>query len=191
MSQSKLESVIEQVTNQLVGNIVSWCLNYFMLPLLGMPQSVKTATIITLIFSISSFIRGYMLRRFFNWLENREKVRPRITYVNPPFVLKRVPVELLTVEQIAKLTNRDKAWLGNWAGFYKIHETIEPVVLQYIYRAGSPDEGKIRINRNDKAPILISKQNIGAAFRKFKKITKLEEATTAHRRIIAYSIDLY
>lgn len=73
MSQTKLESVIEQVVNQGVGNILAWSINYFVLPIFGMPQSVGKATLITLIFSVISFIRGYAVRRFFDWWKHRDK----------------------------------------------------------------------------------------------------------------------
>lgn len=187
MSQTKLQSAYEQVMNQMIGNVLAWSMNYFLLPLFGMPQSMGRATLITIIFSVVSFIRGYMIRRFFNWLADsplRDKHWTEWLIAQKKFEPKVVPVILLNETEIASLSQSEKCWLLNWAGFYKIHETIEPVVAQYVYRSG-PDEGKIRIHRNGKASILVSKVNLGSFYRKFKKIEKIEEATRTHRSIIS------
>jgi hypothetical protein len=66
MSQTKKHSVIESLTNIIVGLITSFVIQLFLYPLLNIPVTIKQNIIITIVFFIVSFIRGYVIRRFFN-----------------------------------------------------------------------------------------------------------------------------
>jgi len=66
--QSKKHSHYEVLTNQIVGIAIGWCIVYFIFPLLdGLEQSVL-ASVSTVMFFISSYARGYIIRRIFNRL---------------------------------------------------------------------------------------------------------------------------
>ena len=68
MIQSKLESVIEQTCSMVSGFILAamvWA--YFVAPLIREEViTIDQPIIITIIFTVVSFIRGYFWRRFFN-----------------------------------------------------------------------------------------------------------------------------
>lgn len=66
MSQSKKQSVIESVTQTMIGLITSIAVQLIIYPLMGIPVSFKQNIIITAIFFTVSIIRGYLVRRFFN-----------------------------------------------------------------------------------------------------------------------------
>ena len=63
--QSKKMSAIESMTNAIVGLIVSWLFTYFCLPLFGLEPSPMSAIGITLAYFILSFVRCYVVRRFY------------------------------------------------------------------------------------------------------------------------------
>jgi hypothetical protein len=65
--QSRRASLIESMTNIAIGFVVSmlvWML--IVAPLYGLPNDAKTNFTITAIFTVTSIIRSYMLRRVFN-----------------------------------------------------------------------------------------------------------------------------
>ena len=64
--QTKKESVIESLTNILVGLITSFLIQLVIYPIMGIPVSFNQNIIITIVFFIASFIRGYLIRRYFN-----------------------------------------------------------------------------------------------------------------------------
>lgn len=67
MKQTKLESFIEASINTAIGFIISyltWIL--IVVPLYHMELSHKDNLVITLIFTVVSVIRGYVIRRYFN-----------------------------------------------------------------------------------------------------------------------------
>jgi ABC-type antimicrobial peptide transport system permease subunit len=66
--QSKKFSLIEAITNALVGLLVSWLFTFFILPLFGLAMTYQIAIWITASFFLLSTIRAYLLRRFFNWV---------------------------------------------------------------------------------------------------------------------------
>lgn len=68
MKQSKKHSAIESVTNVVIGLITSIVTQMILYPILGIPVSFSQNLIITMVFFIISFIRGYVIRRFFNRL---------------------------------------------------------------------------------------------------------------------------
>ena len=64
--QTKKQSIIESLTNILVGLITSFLIQLIIYPLLNIPVSLNQNIIITVVFFIVSFLRGYLIRRFFN-----------------------------------------------------------------------------------------------------------------------------
>lgn len=69
MSQSKNKSLIESITNTVVGLISSFIIQIIIYPLLGILVSISQNIIITFVFFIASVVRGYLVRRFFNRLD--------------------------------------------------------------------------------------------------------------------------
>jgi len=66
MTQSKLHSIIESITQTVIGLVTSIVLQMVLYPLLGIPVSFKQNLIITAVFFVVSIIRGYVVRRIFN-----------------------------------------------------------------------------------------------------------------------------
>lgn len=68
--QSKKDSLIEVLSNQIIGIIGGWLIVYFLFPLFDNLPQEQIATVSTVIFFAWSSLRSYVLRRFFN---NRNK----------------------------------------------------------------------------------------------------------------------
>jgi hypothetical protein len=66
MKQSKKHSVIESITNTVVGLLVSFLVQLAIYPLMGIGVTIKQNLVITFIFFVLSFVRGYIIRRIFN-----------------------------------------------------------------------------------------------------------------------------
>lgn len=66
MSQTKIDSVLESATNIAVGAGVALAAQLFLFPLYGIHIPLSTDLWLTLWFTIISFARSYLLRRFFN-----------------------------------------------------------------------------------------------------------------------------
>lgn len=64
--QSRKHSLIESITNTVVGFIVSLLIQLAIYPAMGIPVRFSQNIIITFIFTISSILRGYFVRRLFN-----------------------------------------------------------------------------------------------------------------------------
>ena len=64
--QSKKHSIIESVTNTVIGLVTSFLIQLIIYPLLDIPVSINQNIIITLVFFTVSIIRGYLIRRLFN-----------------------------------------------------------------------------------------------------------------------------
>jgi hypothetical protein len=64
--QTKRQSIIESITNVIVGLITSFLIQLIIYPLLNIPVSLNQNIIITVVFFIVSFLRGYIIRRIFN-----------------------------------------------------------------------------------------------------------------------------
>lgn len=66
MTQSKLESAIETATTVVIGFVVSMAVWQFIAgPLYDIPVTFSQNLGITMIFTVSALIRGYIIRRFF------------------------------------------------------------------------------------------------------------------------------
>lgn len=75
MSQTRIGSVIESLSNIAVGFSINWTANMIILPLFGFSTlTAEKAFDIGLVFTAISLARSYMLRRVFNRLRwwNRE-----------------------------------------------------------------------------------------------------------------------
>ena len=64
--QTKKQSMIESLTSTTIGIIIGIVLNLTILPIFGYPVSVVDSLWISVIFTIVSIIRSYVIRRFFN-----------------------------------------------------------------------------------------------------------------------------
>ena len=63
--QSKKDSHLEVLINQIVGIIGGWCIVYFLFPLFDSLEQSYIATISTILFFIWSYMRSYIIRRYF------------------------------------------------------------------------------------------------------------------------------
>ena len=65
--QTKKQSLIESITNVLIGYIVAVISNAAILPLFGVNLPFSDSMLIGVWFTVISLIRGYCVRRYFNW----------------------------------------------------------------------------------------------------------------------------
>ena len=72
--QSKKQSLIESLTSTTIGIIIGVVLNLTILPIFGYPVSLSDSLWISVIFTIVSIIRSYVIRRFFNSKERKYDV---------------------------------------------------------------------------------------------------------------------
>jgi len=68
--QTKKLSFIESVTNTVIGLVTSFIIQIIIYPVLEIPVTIKQNIIITMVFFFASILRGYLIRRFFNTLNN-------------------------------------------------------------------------------------------------------------------------
>ena len=69
--QSKKLSVIEAISNVVVGLITSFCIQLIIYPVLDIPVTIGQNVIITTVFFVVSFLRSYILRRLFTKIKNK------------------------------------------------------------------------------------------------------------------------
>ena len=72
--QSKKESLIETLTSVFVGWLIGVILNLTILPLFDYNITVVDSLWVSLIFTVVSVVRGYLIRRFFNSKERKYDV---------------------------------------------------------------------------------------------------------------------
>ena len=72
LMQSKKDSLIERLTSTTIGVIIGIVLNLTILPVFGYPVSLSDSLWISVIFTIVSIIRSYIIRRWFNSKEKRQ-----------------------------------------------------------------------------------------------------------------------
>jgi len=70
--QSKRHSIIETLVSTAIGFIVSLILVNIVLPIYNFPVNLGQSIGITVIFTVASILRGYCVRRSFNWLHHRK-----------------------------------------------------------------------------------------------------------------------
>ena len=66
MSQTKKQSIIEVIANTVVGLIISVGVSVLLFPLMGIPVTFGENLGITLIFTVISLVRSFVMRRIFN-----------------------------------------------------------------------------------------------------------------------------
>jgi predicted membrane protein len=70
MTQSKLASLFETLTSIVIGFIVSVILTALVLPYYGHHVTLSQNLQITAIFTVTSIIRGYFVRRWFDGMRH-------------------------------------------------------------------------------------------------------------------------
>jgi len=68
ISQSRTLSAIESLVDVGIGFVIAIVTTLYALPLFGFHPSLTQSFGITLIFTVISVIRKYIVRRLFNWL---------------------------------------------------------------------------------------------------------------------------
>lgn len=71
MSQTRLQSFLEANVSTAIGFGISWLATPFVLAAFGFTVGAAKAFGITLVYTVISIIRGYVVRRFFNRIEVR------------------------------------------------------------------------------------------------------------------------
>lgn len=66
MNQTKKQSLIESITQTIIGMIVSLCIQLVIYDVLNIKVTFTQNLIITFVFLLSSILRGYIIRRIFN-----------------------------------------------------------------------------------------------------------------------------
>ena len=66
MNQTKLGSLIEAIVNVIIGLFISLIANHFIFPAFGFYLSIQSNIAISIIYTIISIARQYVLRRWFN-----------------------------------------------------------------------------------------------------------------------------
>ena len=72
--QTKRQSLIETLTSVFVGWLIGVILNLTILPLFNYNITVVDSLWVSLIFTVISVVRGYLIRRFFNLKERKYDV---------------------------------------------------------------------------------------------------------------------
>ena len=72
--QTKRQSLIETLTSVFVGWLIGVILNLTILPLFDYNITVVDSLLVSLIFTVISVVRGYVIRRFFNSKERKYDV---------------------------------------------------------------------------------------------------------------------
>jgi len=67
--QSKLGSVVETLASVASGFVIAVITQLIMFPFFNVHVTLNDNLKMTLIFTIVSIIRGYYVRRFFNWIQ--------------------------------------------------------------------------------------------------------------------------
>lgn len=67
MSQTRTQSAIEAAMNILIGYGISMTANFLIFPLFGWEISLSQNLTLGVIYTGISFVRSYLLRRFYNW----------------------------------------------------------------------------------------------------------------------------
>lgn len=70
--QSRKNSAIESVTSVVIGFLVAYAANMYVLPIFGFNLSPSQGLQIAVIFTAISLFRSYFIRRLFNYLHLRD-----------------------------------------------------------------------------------------------------------------------
>ena len=66
MNQSKLESLAEVGVNVVIGWVIGLAAQLFFFPLIGIEATFSQNFISSIVFTVISIVRGYVIRRWFN-----------------------------------------------------------------------------------------------------------------------------
>lgn len=69
--QTKNMSLIETITSVAIGYIISLVAQMIIFPIFDIKVSFEDNLLIGLFFTVVSIIRGYFMRRLFNWINFR------------------------------------------------------------------------------------------------------------------------
>ena len=69
MSQSRLLSAVESISNTMVGYVTAIATQLVVFPMFGIHIKLHENLMIGAIFTVISLVRGYIIRRFFNGLK--------------------------------------------------------------------------------------------------------------------------
>ena len=64
--QSKLESLTEAVINTFIGFVIAFISQLIIFPIVGIDVTLGQNFILTVLFTLVSIIRNYVIRRYFN-----------------------------------------------------------------------------------------------------------------------------
>lgn len=68
MSQSRSMSLVESITNTVLGIVLAVFTQILVFPWFGLHATIKTNISLALVFTAISLVRSYLVRRFFNSL---------------------------------------------------------------------------------------------------------------------------
>lgn len=71
MSQTRAQSALEAITNIVVGWTINLAANFAIFPLFGWTITLEQNLLLGVFYTVISFVRGYCLRRFYNWRHSR------------------------------------------------------------------------------------------------------------------------
>ena len=71
--QSKTYSFYESIANTAIGFAVNYVANLAILPLFGLHLSHSSQLLMTSIFTVISVLRGYVVRRLFNKIKEKQQ----------------------------------------------------------------------------------------------------------------------
>jgi hypothetical protein len=72
VSQSKKQSLVESITNIVVGYLISLFAQIIIYPIFDINVELKTNIYISILFTTISLCRSYLLRRFFNSFKKKD-----------------------------------------------------------------------------------------------------------------------
>ena len=73
--QSKKHSLVETLTNTAIGFIGSLVIINLILPFLGYQIKPSESLFVVIVFTVWSIARGYGVRRFFNYIHNKNYIQ--------------------------------------------------------------------------------------------------------------------
>lgn len=71
ISQTRWQSIQEQCTNIVVGYTINILANIILFPLFGWAITLEQNLLLGVFYTFVSFVRGYGLRRYYNWRHTR------------------------------------------------------------------------------------------------------------------------
>lgn len=77
MSQSRKMSFLEQCISVGIGFGIALGIQAALMPALGIPTTTGQDLIVVAVFTVASVVRGYFVRRLFNWWHHRAIPCPR------------------------------------------------------------------------------------------------------------------